>query len=128
MSKLPVSEDDLHAWVDGQLVPERRLAFEQAMARDPALAARATDIERQNAWLRDGLDGLLHEPLPQRLIDAARMRPQRPRVRGWVVPAATAAAMLVVGMATGWYARDAALERSGTPTTFARQAALTHAL
>ena len=28
----------------------------------------------------------------------------------------------------GWLARDAMLERAGTPTTFARQAALTHAL
>ena len=36
--------------------------------------------------------------------------------------------MLVVGIAIGWYARDAVLERAGTPTTFARQAALTHAL
>ena len=36
--------------------------------------------------------------------------------------------MLVVGLASGWYARDAVLERDGTPTTFARQAALTHAL
>jgi anti-sigma factor RsiW len=36
--------------------------------------------------------------------------------------------VLAIGIATGWYARDAVLERTGTPTTFARQAALTHAL
>ena len=128
MSKLPLSDDDMHGWADGQLPPERRLAFEQAMARDPGLAARATDIQLQNAWLRDGLDALLDEPLPQRLIDAARGKAGRRPSRRWLVQAATAAAMLVVGIATGWYARDAMLEHAGTPTTFARQAALTHAL
>jgi anti-sigma factor RsiW len=128
MPKLPGPDDDLHAWADNQLPPERRLAFEQAMERDPALAARAADVQRQNAWLRDGLDELLHEPLPQRLVDAARGRAAGARTHGWPVQAAAAAAVLAIGIATGWYARDAVLERTGTPTTFARQAALTHAL
>src|SRR5204863_3243313 len=39
-----------------------------------------------------------------------------------------AAATLMLGVASGWYLRDVTLERDGTPTTFARQAALTHAL
>lgn len=121
-------DDDVHAYADGQLPAERRHAFEQAMARDPALAARVADIRRQNAWMREGLDTLLHEALPQRLIDAARPRTATmPRSR-WLVPAVASAAMLAVGLVTGWYVRDAVLERGGTPTTFARQAALTHAL
>jgi anti-sigma factor RsiW len=41
MGKLPATDDDIHAWADGQLPPERRTAFEQALERDPALAARA---------------------------------------------------------------------------------------
>jgi anti-sigma factor RsiW len=41
---------------------------------------------------------------------------------------AAVAATLVIGLLGGWYLRDATLERAGTPTTFARQAALTHAL
>lgn len=65
-------EDDLHAWIDGQLPEERRRRFEQTLARDPALAARAAGIERQNRWLRMGLDPLLRELVPQQLVDAAR--------------------------------------------------------
>lgn len=129
MSRLPITDDDIHAWADRQLPPERKEAFEQAIARDPALAAKAAEIERQNAWLRGGLDALLQEPLPERLIDAARPRTSAPsRARRWLPSAATAAATLFIGLAGGWFLRDALLERAGTPTTFARQAALTHVL
>ena len=128
MSKLPTTDDDLHAWADNQLAPERRAALEQAMARDPSLANRAMDIQRQNAWLRSGLDAALHEPLPQRLIDAARPSSSVGRPRRWLAAVAASVALLALGLTGGWYARDAVLARAGTPTTFARQAALTHAL
>jgi anti-sigma factor RsiW len=121
-------DDDLQAYADGQLAPERRQALEQELARDPALAARVAEIQRQNAWLRGGLDAILHESLPPELVDAARPRTTRARMFPWLTSAAASIAMLVVGVAGGWYARDAVLERAGTPTTFARQAALTHAL
>ena len=68
----PATDEELHAYADGQLPEARRLAFEQAMARDPALAAHVAEVRRQNASLRDALDGLLAEPVPQRLLDAAR--------------------------------------------------------
>src|SRR5689334_13172471 len=96
-----ISDDDVHAFVDRQLPADRRAAVEQALAGDPALAAKAREIERQNAWLRDGLDALMTEPLPQRLIDAARM-PRRPRrAWRWLAIAGTSAATLLVGLAGG---------------------------
>ena len=68
----PASDDDLHAYADGQLPEARRVAFEQAMARDPALAAQVAEVRRQNALLRDAFDECLAEPVPQRLIDAGQ--------------------------------------------------------
>ncbi|MGA8031950.1 MAG: anti-sigma factor, partial [Casimicrobiaceae bacterium] len=66
------------------------------MARDPALAAKVAEIERQNAWLRKGLAAALDEPLPRQLIDAARGAPRRfPRL---FAPAFAAAATLVIGL------------------------------
>ena len=130
MNPLPVTDADLDAYVDGQLAASRVAAVEDVLARDPALAARVTDARRHNADLRDALDPWLTEPIPERLL-AAATAPARsaPDVaRRWLVPLAAAAATLMVGLGAGWFARDMQLEREGTPTTFTRQAALTHAL
>src|SRR5439155_21750068 len=43
-------------------------------------------------------------------------------------PQLAAAASLVVGVAVGWQMRGEVLREEGTPETFQRQAALTHAL
>mgnify|MGYP001047158806 CR=1 FL=1 len=127
MTSVPISDDDLMAYADGQLAIERREAVEQALARDPALGVRVASIREQNAALRDAFDPWLAEAIPPRLVAAAEGRAGGGRLlRTW--PALAAAATLVLGIAVGWFGRDAMLERSGTPTTFARQAALTHVL
>ena len=124
---LAITDDDLMAYADGQLAGERREAVEQALARDAALAARVASIREQNAALRDALDPWLAEAIPPRLMAAAEGRAGGGRLlRMW--PAFAAAATLVLGIAVGWFGRDAMLERSGVPITFARQAALTHVL
>jgi len=124
---MAITDDDLMAYADGRLADEHRESVEQALARDPALAARVASIREQNAALRDAFDPWLAEAIPPRLIAAAEGRAGGGRLlRMW--PGFAAAATLVLGIAVGWFGRDAMLERSGTPTTFARQAALTHAL
>ncbi len=127
MSPLPLTEADVHAYVDGRLAPARAAEVEAAAARDAALAARVAELRRQSATLREAFDFWLAEPAPERLVDAARP----PRAHGgWrrFMPQFAAAATLVIGLAVGWYARESLLEREGTPTTFARQAAMTHVL
>jgi anti-sigma factor RsiW len=138
MNPLPITDTDVSAYVDGQLPAARLSSFEEALATDVALAARVTQLRQHNAMLHDAFDPWLAEPLPERLI-AAASAPEGPaasatasklssRVPRWMLPAAAAAATLVVGIGIGWFGRDALLQRDGTPTTFARQAALTHAL
>lgn len=127
MSSVPISDDDVQAYADGQIADERREAVEQAIARDASLAARVASIREQNVELRHAFDAWLDERVPPRLIAAAEGPARRGVLaRGW--PAFAAAATLVLGVAIGWFGRDAMLERSGTPTSFARQAAFTHVL
>jgi len=120
---------DLHAYADGQLAPERMALVEAMLSRDPALAARVADIRGQNAALCDALDPMLAEPLPARLLAAATPPAAGAgAARRWLMPLFAAAATLVLGLGIGWYGRGTVLEDAGTPTTFARQAAITHAL
>ncbi len=129
MSPTPLPDFDLHAYADGQLARERMAAVEATLARDPALAARVAEIRTQNAALRDALDPLLAEPLPGRLLAAATPPASgAAAARRWLMPVFAAAATLVLGLGIGWYGRGTVLEEAGTPTTFARQAAFTHAL
>ena len=130
MNPLPVTDADLNAYVDGQLATSRVAAVEDALAHDPALAGWVADARHHNAALRDALDPLLEEAIPERLLAAAAgpAKVAQRRGRHWLMPALAAAATLLLGLSVGWYARDADLERAGTPTTFTRQAALTHAL
>ena len=127
MNPLPLTDADLNAYVDGALPPARVSDVEHALAKDSAIATRVAEMRQQNAALREIFDPWLSDPIPAALVDAAR--PPRDAMR-WrrFAPYFAIAATLMLGIASGWYARDATLERSGTPTTFARQAALTHVL
>ena len=127
---MPYDEADVHAYADGQLAPARVEAFEAALARDAALAARVAEIRAQSAALRSALDPLLTEPIPERLV-AAAARPRRRRLTTKLHAYRTlfaAAASLVLGIAIGWYVRAVDVERQGIPLSFPRQVAFTHAL
>ncbi len=129
MSRVPTSEADIHAYVDGRLSAARAGGVDEALANDAELAARIAAMRAQNAALRDAFDLVLAEPIPEHLLAAAvPPNPRTLRYRRSLALAAGAAATLVVGIGLGWFARDALIERAGTPTSFARQAAFAHAL
>jgi anti-sigma factor RsiW len=123
-----ISDADLGALADGQLSPERAAAVEAAVARDADAQARLATIRAQNAALAGALDPWLAEPIPPRLLTAAT---PPGRARGGAKPWRAAVALvatLVLGVAVGWFAREALLASHGTPTTFAREAAFSHAI
>jgi len=126
-----LTNDDLHAYADGQLSPERAAEVGTALEHEPELAARVTDIRQQNARMRDALDPWMNEALPRALVDAARP-PRSRRDRGtrlvWMASSFAAAASLLIGVGLGWQLRAEMFQQAGTPVTFPRQAAITHAL
>ena len=121
------SDLDLMAYADGQLAPDRAAAVEAALARDAQAAARVAEIRAQNRLLSEGLDAWQDEPIPERLL-AAAAPPAADKASPWWKPAVAMAATLLVGLAAGWFGRESLLDRQGTPTTFARQAAFAHVL
>ena len=70
----PISEEDIHAYVDGTLSEERREEVERAIELNPALAARVSDYFSLNNMFHERYDRVLNEPVPARLRVAEKRR------------------------------------------------------
>jgi anti-sigma factor RsiW len=102
----PVLEEELHAYVDDRLDPERREEVARRLAADPALRSRVDDWRAQRDMLREALAFRYREPIPPELglanLAEARLGTVQRR-RHWRVAASVLVA-LTVGAAGGWMA------------------------
>jgi Putative zinc-finger len=73
-----IPDELLAAYVDGELEADERARIEQAIAEDARLARRVARQRALRARLRNAFDGALREPLPQRLVNAAKVGPAGP--------------------------------------------------
>ncbi len=95
-----VTTDDLHAYADGQLSPERAEAVEAYLLDHPERVAEVEDYRHINRALGDVFDGVLDEPLPAAQVAAVQNRPRR-----LAAPLMAAAAGLVLGIGLTWSAQ-----------------------
>ncbi|MGH6673469.1 MAG: anti-sigma factor family protein [Xanthobacteraceae bacterium] len=100
-----VIEDELHAYVDGQLPVGRRGAVEVWLIAHPEDAARVAAWRGQAEFIRARYGAVADEKVPQRL-DLTRLTRRR-RSRIAAIAAAAALAIFVAGGAAGWFARGA---------------------
>ena len=119
----PVSEDDLHAYVDGELDSERRQSVERYLAEHPEAAERVRDFASYNRALHQVYDRMLDEPLP-----IGMARPRQPSWRAGALRAAAAVALLVVGVAGGWWGKGAVEGEIAQRPNIAARAAVAHAV
>jgi anti-sigma factor RsiW len=68
----PQGDDRLVAYLDGELETAERRAVEAWLAADTMAAARMAALARTGQLLRLAFDNVIREPLPDRLIAAAR--------------------------------------------------------
>lgn len=121
MSKVPVTEAELHAYVDGLLPEARRAEIEAYLASRPEEAERVNAYRAQGQALHTTYDPVLDEPVPARLLGPAR--------RSWSsLHYAAVAASLVIGTAVGWQLHGMSRPRAPDAVAFARQAAIAHAV
>jgi anti-sigma factor RsiW len=99
----PISEHELHAFIDGRLWVERQQDVKQFLDTQPELARRVAAYRAQRAMLRTAFGVQAEEPIPSAL-NLTRLVESRLRRRGgWRRPAAACAVALCLGGATGWY-------------------------
>src|SRR5262245_506614 len=99
----PVTEEELHAYVDGELPAERRAAV------DAWLSTHPDDMTRVSAWraqadaIRSRYGSVASEPI------SARFDVERLARRSWPWRSVAAAAVLafVLGGTAGWFSREA---------------------
>lgn len=103
----------MHAFVDGQLPPERRDAIEDFLATHPAVLRQVEDWRAQNRAMKGLLDPVVDEAVPRRLHEAAVAQawPWRGLAAGL--------ALVLLGAGTAWWARGVvdgdALRLASTP-------------
>jgi len=115
-----ISEDELHAYVDGELPADRRSAVEAWLAGHAEDAARVAAWRKQAELIQARYGGIVNEKVPQRL-DFGRMACRR-RNR-WIAAAAAAAlAAFVAGGLTGWTVRGVEAPTSSDLTRFTADA------
>ena len=66
-----IDDAQLIAWLDGELTPDAAEEVAAAVAKDPAIAARAAAHRALAERLSSGFCALLDQPRPRRLIEAA---------------------------------------------------------
>src|SRR5512140_2705671 len=103
--RIPVTEDELHAYVDDELPAERRGDVETWLSAHPDDAGRVRSWREMAEMLHARYDSVTDEPVPQRLsIDRLAREPRR-----WMYGAIAATlAAFIAGGGTGWLAHGAA--------------------
>lgn len=135
MTKLPLSEADLQAWVDGRLPEGRRAEVEDYLAAQPGEFERLNAYRVQRDALRQHFDPVLDETLPARLRQFAEHGPatvdrqKRPLLERWSLQRIAAGLVIaLLGGAAGWFGHDRYQggERLAQMTPLPRQAAIAH--
>lgn len=110
----PLTQDELHAYVDGELAADRREAVAAWLASHPEDAALVATWRAQAEAIRARYGAATDEPVPNRLKLAKVMA----RSRSWTgLAAAAAIAAFFVGGAVGWMAHGAS---AAAPSGFDR--------
>lgn len=123
MTQVPVTEAELHAYIDGLLPSERRAEIEAYLAAYPEDAQRVRAWAEQNQALHAWFDPVLAEALPARVRRPALARRMPPALRY-----AAVAAWFALGGVTGWYVHAYNTAKSADSIAFAREAVIAHAV
>lgn len=108
MTDMPITEDDLHAYVDGRLDFARSEEVSAYLEQHPEVASRFASYDAQRTMLRRAFDPIADEPVPTRLnLGHMIARKRQGGISRWR-NAAAAVGFLFVGGSGGWYLHELA--------------------
>jgi anti-sigma factor RsiW len=127
MSNRPITEDDLHAYVDGVLEPEREAEVAIYLEGHPDMARRVAAFSDQRDLLRKALAPIADEPVPSQL-NLSGMIESRRRRSSPVWWAIAAMLMLSIGGLGGWVMRGSLQSSNGGLAALAQEAAYSYSV
>jgi anti-sigma factor RsiW len=99
-----IEEEDLQAFVDGRLDPNRTAEVEAYLSRHPETADRVKSYRRTRQDLKHRLLSTAEDPIPERLrVHSVAARLHHTRTTRFRLVAA-ASVCLIVGFLSGWFA------------------------
>jgi len=115
MNDSPVTEDELHAYVDGELPADRSAAVAAWLAAHPEGAALVAAWRAQADAIRARYAAVTDESMPNRLKVDTLMRLGRSAGRRWTAMAVAASlGAFLIGGAAGWVAHGVTAARPGS--------------
>ncbi len=122
MNAFAPSDDDLHAYVDGQLDATTQRQVELYLAGHAEAALTVEQWRQHNHVLRTALENSVTTPVPARLDPFRIRRELRARRQRYVAMAASLVLTLSLGTLGGWQLRDIAIRQVYLPMADATQA------
>lgn len=124
----PISEDDLHAYIDDALPPARRAEVDTYLEDNPDVARRFGRFAAHRDSLRAALGPITSEPVPPQLnLEHLAAPRRRMHWSGWRV-ASAAGLLLLAGGAGGWSLRGIDADRGVGIEALADEASYTYAV
>jgi anti-sigma factor RsiW len=125
-SDWPVSEGELHAYVDGQLPSGRLAAVQRHLQEQPDDAERVGVYGAQRGALRAAFAGIVAETLPPKLNPQFLLEQRMSERRAFWQMAASVAFALGVGGAGGWLLHGLLRPPTNDLTLLAQEAVANH--
>src|SRR5215469_14273009 len=101
-----VGEDELMAYIDSRLSPERGESVRAYLAMHPEVRERLSQYAEHRQALRAAFGTQVVEPIPARLRVARLLAERRSRRYRWFTQITAAIFLIVLGGMGGWMARD----------------------
>jgi len=124
MTRNPVTDNDLHAYADGQLDARRRAEVEAHLAAHEDAARTVREIQALNRRLHESFDDVLNDAVPHAMV-----RGPRAGVMQTLTRIAAVLLLFVVGGAGGWGLNDyVASQTDQMAAAFPERAGVVHAI
>lgn len=124
----PIGNEDIHAYVDGQLPPERHAYIEERSRTDARLREMIEQYREQNQLFHQAYDDVLNEPVPAQLRGFAHRSGSASARRPIWWNIAASILLMTGGGAIGWTVHGTQIAQRSLVDDLVQPAAVAHAV